>query len=190
MARYRCIMLNGTWRGLRLRWCNMVGRLLAEGLWWGQLHNRGMRIPIVIDTFQMSSRTPTAWGLSVAFELPFATRLARHWVLSRMLPSTGGLLGCSTGSFHHGSCSGLTIILEYVGRSSALWLRERYVQGLPHGDLELPWRLRLTLNRIRPITAINMRCNNKSSAEHAKVRVNHFVALGLHGGYGASERIT
>lgn len=48
----------------------------------------------------------------------------------------------------------------------------------------------VALNRIRLSVAIHMRCNNKSSAEYAKVRVNYFVALGLHGGYGSSERIT
>jgi hypothetical protein len=35
-------------------------------------------------------------------------------------------------------------------------------------------------NRICPITPVDMRCNNESPAEHAKVIARHFVALGLH----------
>jgi hypothetical protein len=41
----------------------------------------------------------------------------------------------------------------------------------------------VALNRIRLSVAIHMRCNNKSSAEHAKVVIDHLVAPSLHGGY-------
>lgn len=57
---------------------------------------------------------------------------------------------------------------------------------LLHGVPELPWTLRVTLNRIRLTTAIDMRCNNKSSAEHAKVIVDRLMTLSFHGGYCAS----
>jgi hypothetical protein len=85
---------------------------------------RGIQTSIVVNAFQMSGGTTTARSLSVAFELPFATRLARHWVLSRMLLSAGGLVDHSTGSLH---C---------LSRSSFTMSPETYVKVVQHGSVE------------------------------------------------------
>ena len=79
----------------------MIDSLLIGGSKRPCLYSGGILMTGMIDALQMSSRTPTAWTLPVAFELPFATGLARHWVLSGMLPRAGSPTDHATGSLHH-----------------------------------------------------------------------------------------